>query len=143
MRNSRSSWASSGSFEGDSRRRSSGVSMVSSKGYLGPGIVVNCTLSQSRPRYLLWVKLLDAAHDEIGQFDQRRGPRPQWRQSRDRAITQASGAISGGRQTDSTRKGRFAQCRNHTSALSKNHHNTHDVEDVILDLECETDLITK
>jgi hypothetical protein len=91
----------------------------------------------------LWVKLLDAAHDEIGQFDQRRSPSPQGSQSRYRAITQTSGAISGGGQTHSTGIGRFAQCRVRAGGLSKDRRIALDVENVILDLEGETDLVTK
>src|SRR5438067_13770549 len=111
MRNSRSSWASSGSFEGDSRRSSSGVSMVSSKGYLGPVIVVNCTLSQAWPRYLSWVKLLDATDDEPSQLDQRRISGSQRGQRLDRTVAQTSSAVASGRQADRTGIRRFAQSR--------------------------------
>jgi hypothetical protein len=79
----------------------------------------------------------------MGQFDQRRSPWAQGRQSRDGPVSQTSGSISGSGQTHSTGVRRFAQCRVSAGGLSEYRRITFNVENVILDLEGETDLVTK
>src|SRR5262249_18133474 len=88
-------------------------------------------------------ELLDTAYDELCKLDQGCAAWPKRGQRRDCAIAKGASPVACRGQTHGTGVGRFAERRVRPRGLPEHGHIALHIQDVILDLESETDLVTK
>src|SRR4029077_11988123 len=142
MRNSRSSAASAGSLPTLRRRRSAGLLIGASSGYLSSATVIATSVYTSAvavPNGNARAASVGTADDEIGELRQRLRARGERRQGADRGIPQlARAAARRGKSCGRGVRG-LGQCSIGAGGLAEQPRVALHIENVILDLEGEAD----